>query len=391
MYQRYMKTALVAALAVAMVGCGTKSIKPTERKPAKLTSIQAPVSVLNQVASVRLDTGKSTLGRSRAKAKDVIDLQVAPVANGFIAASRGGVVSAVINGATAWQLNVGDAITSAVGIDAAGSTAVVGTRSGKIIAIDAQTGTQRWAADLSSSSLAPALVMSDRVIVTTNGGAVIGLDIATGNSLWQYYTQAPNISVRGMAKPLQIDARTVLVGASDGRIHAIDSITGAPQWVRRVGLASGVDEISKLRDVDAAPTVAGSHLYAASFSGQLAGFDMSTGRTLFISELASTDALTVLGSAVIGSSIDGEVVAFDRLTGDQLWQNDELKYRGLTNPVTIGQYIAVGDQQGVIHVLNASGQIISRVSTKGELTSLSVVNNRLYAQSTDGIVSIYQF
>ena len=86
-----------------------------------------------------------------------------------------------------------------------------------------------------------------------------------------------------------------------------------------------------------------------------------------------------------------EVVAFDRLTGDQLWQNDELKYRGLTNPVTIGQHIAVGDQQGVIHVLNASGQIISRVSTKGELTSLSVVNNRLYAQSTDGIVSIYQF
>lgn len=391
MYQRFMKTALVAALAVAMVGCGTKSIKPTERKPAKLMSIQTPVSVLSQVSSVRLDSGKSTLGRSRAKAKDVIDLQVAPVANGFIAASRGGVVNAVINGATAWQLNVDDAITSAVGVDASGTTAVVGTRSGKIIAIDAQTGVQRWAVDLSATSLAPALVMSDRVIVTTNGGATVGLDSATGNSIWQYHTQAPNTSVRGMAKPLQLDARTVLVGGSDGRIHAIDAVTGAPLWVRRVGLATGVGEIAKLRDVDAAPTVAANHLYAASYSGQLAGFDMNTGRTLFVSELASTDALTVLGGAVIGSSIDGEVVAFDRLTGDQLWKNDELKYRGLTNPVTIGQYIAVGDKDGVIHVLDAGGKIISRVTTKGELTSLSVANNRLYAQSADGIVSVYQF
>ena len=110
------------------------------------------------------------------------------------------------------------------------------------------------------------------------------------------------------------------------------------------------------------------------------------------------DSLIGAGTRVEGSirfagglRIDGEVVAFDRFTGDQLWKNDDLKYRGLTNPVTIGQHIAVGDKQGVIHVLNASGQIISRVSTKGELTSLSVVNNRLYAQSTDGIVSIYQF
>lgn len=391
MYQHFMKTVLVTALAVAMAGCGAKSIKPTERKPAKLINIQAPVSVISQVASVRLDSSKSTLGRDHVKSQDVIDLRVAPVANGFIAASRGGVVTAVIDGKTVWQLNVGDAITSAVGMDISGTTAVVGTRSGKIIAIDAQTGSQRWTADLSATSLAPALVMADRVIVTTNGGTTIGLDIASGSHIWQYSAQAPNTSVRGMAKPLQLDTRTVLVGSSDGRIHAIDAITGAPIWVRRIGLAMGASEIAKLRDVDAAATVAGNHLYAVSYGGKLVGFDMSTGRTLFDSDLSSTDELAVLDGAVIGSSSDGEVVAFDRITGEQLWQNEDLKYRGLTNPVVIGQYIAVGDQEGVIHVLDAKGQIISRVSSKGQLTSLTVVGNRLYTQSTDGVVSIYQF
>ncbi|MFC0819683.1 outer membrane protein assembly factor BamB [Moraxella marmotae] len=391
MYHHLIKTTLVVAMAVAMAGCGTKAIKPTERKPAKLLNIQSPVTVLTQVSSIRLDQGKSTLKRSRAKARDVIDLQVAPTANGVIAASRGGLVSAFVNGATVWQLNVDDAITSAVGMDTTGSLAVVGTRSGKIVAIDAKTGTERWSVNLPSSSLAPALVTAQVVIVSTNSGTTYGLSSATGETVWQYNAQSPSTSVRGMAKPLQLDAQTAILGGSDGRIHALDIHTGEPLWTRRIGLAKGVGEIDKLRDVDGTPVFIGNHLYAASYSGQLTGFDMATGRLMFASELSSTDRLAILANAIIGSSTDGEVVAFDRFTGDKLWENDELKYRSLTNPVAIGQNIAVGDKSGVIHVLNSQGKIISRVSTKGELTSLQVVNNRLYTQSANGVVSVWQF
>ena len=46
-----------------------------------------------------------------------------------------------------------------------------------------------------------------------------------------------------MAKPLALDARTVLIGGADGRIHALDTMTGAPVWTRRVGLAMGSGEI----------------------------------------------------------------------------------------------------------------------------------------------------
>ncbi|OAU94409.1 outer membrane protein assembly factor BamB [Moraxella catarrhalis] len=392
MYQRFINTALVAALAVTMVGCGTKAIKPTERKPAKLVNIQAPVAVLTQVSSVRLGQGRSALSRSGAKVrKDVIDLQIAPLADGMIAASRSGIVSGYMGGSTAWQYNAEDAITSGVGIDDQGRVAVIGTRSGKLIALDARTGAPRWTAELGSSSLAPALISGDKVIAITNSGAIFGLDINSGATVWQYNTQAPNTSVRGMAKPLALDARTVLIGGSDGRIHALDTMTGAPVWARRVGLAMGSGEIDRLRDVDGTPIVTGNHLYAASYSGQLTGFDMTTGRTMFVSELSSTKKLTTLANAIIGSSTDGDVVAFDRLTGDKLWENHDLKYRGLTNPVTIGSYIAVGDADGVVHILNHQGQIVSRVNTKGALTNLTVINHRLYAQSADGVVTVWQF
>lgn len=392
MYQRFISTALVAALAVTMAGCGTKAIKPTERKPAKLVNIQTPVAVLTQVSSVRLDQGRSGFSRRNTSLrKDVIDLQIAPLADGMIAASRSGIVSGYMGESIAWQYNAEDVITGGVGIDDQGSVAVIGTRSGKLIALDARTGAPRWAVELTSSSLAPALISGDKVIVITNSGTIFGLDINSGATVWQYATQVPNTSVRGMAKPLALDARTVLIGGADGRIHALDTMTGTPVWTRRVGLAMGSGEIDQLRDVDGTPTVVDHYLYAASYSGQLTGFDMTTGRTMFVSELSSTKKLTTLADAVIGSSTDGDVVAFNRLTGEKLWENNELKYRGLTNPVTIGTYIAVGDADGVVHILNHQGQIVSRVNTKGALTNLTVINYRLYAQSADGVVTVWQF
>lgn len=392
MYQRFISTALVAALAVTMAGCGTKAIKPTERKPAKLVNIQTPVAVLTQVSSVRLDQGRSGFSRRNTSLrKDVIDLQIAPLADGMIAASRSGIVSGYMGESVAWQYHVEDVITGGVGIDDQGSVAVIGTRSGKLIALDARTGAARWVVELASSSLAPALISGDKVIVITNSGTIFGLDINNGATVWQYATQVPNTSVRGMAKPLALDARTVLIGGADGRIHALDTMTGAPVWNRRVGLAMGSGEIDQLRDVDGTPTVVDHYLYAASYSGQLTGFDMTTGRTMFVSELSSTKKLTTLADAVIGSSTNGDVVAFNRFSGEKLWENHDLKYRGLTNPVTIGTYIAVGDADGVVHILNHQGQIISRVNTKGALTNLTVINNRLYAQSADGIVTVWQF
>lgn len=392
MYQRFINTALVAALAVTMAGCGTKAIKPTERKPAKLVNIQTPVAVLTQVSSTRLDQGRSGFSRRNANLrKDVIDLQIAPLADGMIAASRSGIVSGYMGESIAWQYNAEDVITGGVGIDDQGSVAVIGTRSGKLIALDARTGAPRWAVELASSSLTPALISGDKVIVITNSGTIFGLDINSGATVWQYATQVPNTSVRGMAKPLALDARTVLIGGADGRIHALDTMTGAPVWNRRVGLAMGSGEIDQLRDVDGTPTVVDHYLYAASYSGQLTGFDMTTGRTMFVSELSSTKKLATLADAVIGSSTDGDVVAFNRLTGEKLWENHDLKYRGLTNPVTIGTYIAVGDADGVVHILNNQGQIVSRVNTKGALTNLTVINHRLYAQSADGVVTVWQF
>lgn len=382
--------ASVAVLALTATGCDRFSrSKAPENKPAKLVKIDNEVVVLNKVASFSLPQAGGRFKGVYANKKDVIDLQVAQLGDMLIAASGTGVVSAFDGNVQAWSVNVGDTITSGVATD--GRLAVIGTRSGKVVAFDAMSGNVVWERNLSSSSLAPALIGEGRVMILTNDGVIYALNANDGNQVWQFSTQNPTISVRGAATPIHLDTNTALFGTADGRIHAINPQVGTPLWTRRIGRAIGGSRVHQMSDVDGTPLVVGQYLYVPSYSGQLTGFDMSTGRALFVSELASTKSLALLGNQLIGTSIHGDVVAFDAMTGDVVWENSELKYRRLTNPVTIGNHVAVGDLDGVVHVFDNTGKIISRTNTKGQLTSLQVQQNRLYTQSSQDVVTVWQF
>ncbi|MFA9486712.1 MULTISPECIES: outer membrane protein assembly factor BamB [unclassified Moraxella] len=391
MHARFTKTVLVCALgAIALTGCAT-GIKGEDKKPAKLIKIDAPIGVLSPIFQASLEQGRSLSKGERVSKKDIVDLQVSEVDDVLVAASRGGIVSAMKEGRPLWSADLKDAITSGVATSKTGKVAVIGTRSGKVVALDIATGASLWEVSLQTSSQTPALISDDRVLLSANNGIIYGLDLRTGRVVWQFGTQQADISVRGAAKPLHLDGQTALFGMADGRIHAINPATGSPLWARRVGLPTGGSAVERMSDVDGTPLVVGQYLYVTSFSGQLVGFDMSTGRAMFAAKIASTKSPTILGDALITTGVNGDVKAFNRLTGEELWLNEELKNRKLTNPIAVGNHVAVGDYEGIIHLLDATGNIVDRVQTKGELTSLQVVGNRLYTQSATGVVSIWQF
>ncbi len=394
MQNRFVKPVLIGALALTMlgtVGCDrTKSIKAEEKKPAKLLKIDHQVNVLTPVGTLSLPQNSKLPKGSKINKKDSPNLQIVDLGQQFVTASRAGRVSVYQGTVQLWSLDVKDIITSGVGADLVSNIAVVGTRSGQVVAIDLKNKSILWQKALPSSSLAPALVGDNRAIISANDGVIYALNLQTGEQVWQFSTQTPNVSVRGAAKPLRLDSDVALFGMADGRIHAISPQTGRPFWTRRIGQAVGGSQVHRMSDVDGQPLVVGTHLYVASYSGQLAGFDMTTGQTMFVSPLASTKSLTAQGSLVVGSSIDGDVVAFDRITGEKAWQNSDLKYRQLTNPVTVGAYVAVGDAEGVIHILNSQGNIVGRYQGKEKITSLYVSNGRLYAQTADDKVVIWQ-
>lgn len=374
---------LLTLMTGAVIGCD-RGIKPVVNNPMKLVQLAQPISILQPVFSV--DVG------NKAGAKDPLSLQVGYDSNQIITASRSGDLSAFNSaGQQLWSLNVGDQITSGVALDSFSETAIVSTRSGLIMAFDSSTGAKRWQQQLTGSVLTPALISNNRVVISANDGFLQGLSLQNGQSIWQFATQVPDISVRGSAAPTLLDDKTALVATADGRLHAITVDNGLPLWSRRVGVGTGSSEVERMSDVDGMPIVDNNQLFATSYSGQLIGIDLASKQVKFVNELASLKSLAVNSNQVVATSLVGKVIAYDRETGQTLWENDTLGYRQLTNPVMIGNYIAVGDLEGIVHLFDsASGNIISRVQTKGALQTLQVQGSRLLTQSASGQVAIWQ-
>ena len=379
-----MHVAVLAVMSTAVIGCN-RGIKPVVNEPVKLVQIAQPISVLQPVFS-------TDVGNKKASKKDPLDLQVGYANGQIVTASRGGDLTGFNStGERVWSVQVGDQITGGVALDALSQTAIVSTRNGQIMAFDSTTGAKRWQQQLSGTVLTPALITNNRVILSANDGFLHGLSLQTGQPVWQFATQVPAISVRGSAAPTLLDNKTALLATADGRLHAVTTDSGLPQWSRRVGVGSGSSEVERMSDVDGKPIVDKNQLFAVSYSGQLLGIDLASRQVMFVKDMASLKSLAVNNQQVIATSLDGKVAAYDRNTGEMLWESEELAYRDLTNPVMIGNYIAVGDLEGVVHLFDpASGKIVSRVQTKGALSSLQVQGSRLMTQSTSGQVSIWQ-
>lgn len=379
-----MHVAVLAVMSTAVIGCN-RGIKPVVNDPVKLVQIAQPINVLQPVFS-------TDVGNKNASKKDPLDLQVGYVNGQIVTASRGGDLTGFNSvGERVWSIKVGDQITGGVALDALSQTAIISTRSGKVMAFDSSTGAKRWEQQLSGTVLTPALITNNRVILSANDGLLHGLSLQTGQSVWQFATQVPAISVRGSAAPTLLDSKTALLATADGRLHAVTTDNGLPQWSRRIGVGTGSSEVERMSDVDGKPIVDKNQLFAVSYSGQMLGIDLATRQVMFLNELASLKALAVNNQQVIGTGLNGKVIAYDRNSGETLWESEELAYRHLTNPVMIGNYIAVGDLDGVVHLFDpASGKIVSRVQTKGALSSLQVQGSRLMTQSTSGQVAIWQ-
>ncbi|WP_201595278.1 outer membrane protein assembly factor BamB [Psychrobacter fulvigenes] len=379
-----MHVAVLALMTTAVVGCN-RGIKPVVNDPVKLVQIAQPISVLQPVFSV-------DVGNKKASKKDPLNLQVGYGNEQIITASRGGDLTGFNTaGQRIWSVNVDDQITGGVTLDEFSQTAIISTRGGLVMAFDSATGAKRWQKQLSGSVLTPALISNNRVVLSANDGFLHGLSLQNGQSVWQFATQVPAISIRGTAAPTLLDDKTALLATADGRLHALTIDSGLPLWSRRVGVGTGSSEVERMSDVDGMPIINNNQLFAISYSGQLIGIDLASRQVMFVNELASLKSLAVNAQQIVATSLDGKVVAYDRTNGQVMWESEALAYRALTNPVMIGNYIAVGDLEGVVHLFDpATGDIVSRVETKGALTSLQVQGSRLMTQSTSGQVAIWQ-
>ncbi|MBP9787635.1 MAG: outer membrane protein assembly factor BamB [Acinetobacter sp.] len=377
--QNKLKLPLAIAIASALlVGCSTNKVK--EVKPN-------PLPKITQAQSLNLVFSQSV---SSTDAAEALRLQL-DTDNGVIfAIDPDGQVSAYKGKERLWKSKITKQELTA-GVEASEGIVVIGNRKGELFALDQVTGAQKWTAKLSGAILSPSLIQAGRVITIANDGTVFAHDAVTGQQVWAYKLPNVQFSLRGQPAPVRLDDRTVIVASANAYVYALDVISGVPRFQRRVAISDGRSDIQRLIDIVGDPVVSGQYLVTTSFQGQVTVTDLATQRVVWSEEASSTNSPEVVGDKVFVSTTDGKLNAYNLATGELLWQNEELLNRQLSNPVTLGQNLVVGDLDGVIHLIDpSSGKLIGRAKTSGEVRSLRVIDNQLYVATRKGTLSIWQ-
>lgn len=380
MNRKYKITCALTVLTLALAGCAGKTNKVPEVKPnplPKLTQAKTLIPVFStSVAST--------------DAADPLRLRLDADSDVIFAIDPKGEVSAFKGKQRLWQKKVSkDNLSS--GVEAAEGLVVVGNQKGQLFALDQQTGEQKWTAQLTGALLAPSLIHAGRVISVSNDGTVYAHEIATGAQVWTYNLPNVQFSLRGMAAPVALDARNVLIASSNAYIYALDALSGVPKLQRRVAVSDGRSDIQRLVDIDGEPVVAGQFVVTTSYQGQVTVLDLASQQVVWSEDASSIQRPEVVGNGVFVAQTDGKIKAFEITSGQPLWENDQLLNRKLSNPVMLGTDLVVGDLDGVLHLIDPrTGQITGRSKTSGEVRSLRVIDNQLYVSTRKGALSIWQ-
>lgn len=147
----------------------------------------------------------------------------------------------------------------------AGNTLYGGTSSGRIVAFDMGSGTQKWSAREGANS--PVVPAGGSVFAINDEAQLIRLDAATGGVIWRielpYYTDAKikrQERIHAHYGPVLAGGR-LFVASSDGVLRVYDPASGS--LVGQGDIPGGAAS---------APVVAGRTLYVVSRTGQLHAF-----------------------------------------------------------------------------------------------------------------------
>ncbi|MBT8118619.1 MAG: outer membrane protein assembly factor BamB [Gammaproteobacteria bacterium] len=277
-----------------------------------------------------------------------------------VTSSRDGVINIISlqTGEYDEEIELDSVISAGVGGDE--NVWLLATRDAHVIAVDAKSRRERWRTRVPSEVLARPALYDDSVIVRSIDGKILSLDVNSGKIRWQYQRAIPDLTLRGTSEPV-IARGKIFVGLEDGRLIAISPDNGEVIWDVALSLPSGRSEIQRLVDIDGDAELYGRVLYAASFQGRVAAIDVDRGQFLWARDF-STHTGVILDDKVLYSSDDqGHIWALDRLNGATIWKQEKLAHRKLTRPTIIGDYLAVGDFEGYVHLMSRyDGHFVAR-------------------------------
>jgi outer membrane protein assembly factor BamB len=276
------------------------------------------------------------------------------------------------------------------GISVAYETVFFGTENGEVVALDANTGEQKWITTVKGEVLAAPAIDAGIVLINTGSGYIFALNADNGEEVWSAESDVPPLSLRGVSSPAAVNGGAI-IGTATGKLAVHILETGQTAWEQVISAATGVTELERIVDIDSEPLVAGGNVYVISYDGTLAAVELRTGRVIWKREYKSFRRMSLSGSTLYLVDVNSNVYALDSRNGVELWSQGALKQRLLTGVTPIGNYLVAGDKYGFLHWFDQTdGKIVSRLEVgnddedEGIYHAPVVDGNILYTQTRDG-------
>src|SRR6266436_4599438 len=150
----------------------------------------------------------------------------------------------------AWSYQEGMGIESTPAV--ANGIVYIGAGDGKLYALDAQSGQEKWSFPRGSPNYVAMTVAHGIVYANTTEGKVYAFDARLGSQKWTY--QAKDVIL--YATPVVVNSMLYLV-TSGGEIVALDPLSGHVKWSYKVA------------EIQSSPAIANGIVYVGSVGGEL--------------------------------------------------------------------------------------------------------------------------
>ena len=305
------RTLILAALLASTTGCTTLKgwfgdDKNKASDPAELVEIASPIAV-NKAWSRKLGDENASLGLRQRPAIEGDRLYVSNDEGRVLAinANTGDVIWDSEVAPTRkegsklffWRRKTIDGGLS--GGPAAGNGMVVaGGRNGEVVALDSESGAERWRTKVTSEVIAAPLITPDRIIVRSNDGRTFGLDPADGTRKWVFDRGIPALSVRGNGAPVS-DGQLAYLGYDDGTVVALRITDGLVAWTQLIAESEGRNDLERMADVDGELGLGYSEIYASSVKGQTMAIASANGQPLWARDAGGHAGVALLSDRIV--------------------------------------------------------------------------------------------
>jgi outer membrane protein assembly factor BamB len=360
----------VAVTAMALSACNLFTDEKNKEVIAPLVDLPAQEVILDEIWS----TGVGSQG------DDVMALVLKPSfqANDVYAANaKGGVVALDrATGSVRWKHSLDTTLISAVG--SGKQLVVVSDNNGVVYALNAASGELRWQVRASSEVLAAAAINDDVVVLQGIDSRVEAFDAVTGKPRWSYGASQAVLTLRGNGAPVIYEG-LVYAAFDNGKVVALDAKTGLMQWDQRFIVPEGRSELERVIDVQADPVVSSVDVVVGCYQGVVARLERERGQVQWEEKASVARNMAVGDGSVFIVQADDTVRALRLGTGREAWTSSLFGGRLLSSVATIGEYVAVADKEGYVHLLSQSnGAYLGRYHVGGS----GVRGNNLFSDGS---------